>query len=372
MRSLRSKSAFTLVELLVVIAIIGILVALLLPAVQAAREAARRTQCKNNLKNMGLTFQNFHSTYNYFPLGGTSPNPNIQNYLSDSDGTTSDASANGSPNGPLKQGLGWMYQILPYMEEGAIEQFTRQDELAVNTIPLFSCPSRRSGVLSPSGVSLVDYAGVTAGPARTEYDGDYDEYLSDYSTTGDDAGPVTPSWAGLAFWGCFGCGDGLPALGLVGVMKAQGRPVKYNGVIQRSDWSAPLQRHHNFTRKVSFAKIPDGSSKTMVVAEKWVSIDSYDASEGRAYDDNGWADGYDCNNMRMAMLPAIPDSNGSLPANGNCNASSYNYRIGSAHSGVFNAMFADGAVKSINYNVPPETLNQLAHREDSEVIIGEY
>src|ERR1051325_5340711 len=75
------RRAFSLVELLVVIAIIGILVALLLPAIQAAREAARRTQCKNNLHNIALSVHNLFNTYKYFPTGGTVSNPSLDEYL---------------------------------------------------------------------------------------------------------------------------------------------------------------------------------------------------------------------------------------------------------------------------------------------------
>jgi len=96
MRRKFSGRGFTLVELLVVIAIIGILVALLLPAIQAAREAARRTQCNNNLKNITLALQNYHDTYKVFPMGAVFAGPF---------------------GGPRKAGPSWWYGTLPFMEQ---------------------------------------------------------------------------------------------------------------------------------------------------------------------------------------------------------------------------------------------------------------
>src|SRR5437588_4898057 len=95
------RGAFTLVELLVVIAIIGILVALLLPAIQAAREAARRTECKNHLKQICLAISNFESARRVFPTGGALFNPQLEFYLD----------SGGNPYGPDKQGLSWAFQI---------------------------------------------------------------------------------------------------------------------------------------------------------------------------------------------------------------------------------------------------------------------
>jgi len=104
----RSRKAFTLVELLVVIAIIGVLVALLLPAVQAARQSARRTQSLNHLKQIGIAVHNFHDTHNRVPHNGT------QNYTCWNWGPPWDAAP---PRPQLAEGCSWIYKILPYMEQ---------------------------------------------------------------------------------------------------------------------------------------------------------------------------------------------------------------------------------------------------------------
>ena len=138
----RQRSAFTLVELLVVIAIIGVLVALLLPAVQAAREAARRTTCLNQVRQMGIALQNHVDALKVFPTGGSRNDPDIQNYVS---GPTNSP---GTPNGPNKQGLGAFYQMLPFLEQNAVKGIKTQTQLQSTLVPLYNCPSRRP----PAGI----------------------------------------------------------------------------------------------------------------------------------------------------------------------------------------------------------------------------
>ncbi len=133
----RRSAGFTLVELLVVIAIIGILVALLLPAIQAAREAARRTQCANNLKNIALACLNYESSNKTLPIGSLL--------------VTTPTGAAGT-----QSGLGWQVQILPYIEEStvseeALDKYTANgtadayggamNELNALLLPMYLCPS---------------------------------------------------------------------------------------------------------------------------------------------------------------------------------------------------------------------------------------
>ncbi len=157
MRSKQVK-AFTLVELLVVIAIIGILVGLLLPAVQAAREAARRMQCSNNLKQLGLAAHNYHDAYNKFPIG--------HHFV-------------GTPFNGASRGLahGYSLSLLPYIEQGNLyNQFdqrfpifektiTRNGILAGTPLATFSCPSD----IKPPTIDLASEAIRPA--ATTSYKG---------------------------------------------------------------------------------------------------------------------------------------------------------------------------------------------------------
>jgi prepilin-type N-terminal cleavage/methylation domain-containing protein len=133
-----AKVGFTLVELLVVIAIIGILSGLLLPAVQTSRESARRAECMNNLKQIGLAFHHHLQAHNFFPTGGTSH-------------TKPPTYVNGTPLFGREQNAGWGFQILPYIEADTI---WNSDAVTAIATPhkLFFCPSRRA----PQTVSYLD------------------------------------------------------------------------------------------------------------------------------------------------------------------------------------------------------------------------
>lgn len=362
------KRGFTLVELLVVIAIIGILVALLLPAIQAAREAARRTQCKNNLKNIGLAIQNLHDNYKCFPTGGTQPNPDIRNYLRDTYSVANPVLRKGPANGPLQQGLGWMFQLLPFLEEGAIASISQQDQIQTKAIPLYNCPSRRGATFVAGvtqGASLVDYAATVAGPARSEVgDATFNKYLNDPTHA------YFVSRQANDFWGLPGGGasNGRGLQELIDSVNA-GKMPKFRGVVQRGDWLAhPAPgRHGGFMTKMTFSKIEDGASKTIVAAEKWVHTTQTQGELQLTAEDKGWADGWDFDALRSTMLnPRSDSTDPPLPKNNPDHFT--NYLLGSAHSGGINAMYGDASVGFISFDVDLETFNRLGNRYDGEVI----
>ena len=151
-----------------------------------------------------------------------------------------------------------------------------------------------------------------------------------------------------------------------------GKPVVFPGVIQRGDWdytAKPAGKHIGFMVKMTFSKIPDGTSKTLLVSEKWVHVTLYQGSGGQA-DDRGWSDGWDFDALRSTLVPPRSDGTGEAPSGQSTEVA--NYFLGSAHPGGINAALADGSVRGLSYDIDLETLNQLGNRQDGEPIKGEY
>ena len=259
-----------------------------------------------------------------------------------------------------------MYQILPYLEEGAIKSIVHHQDLTKNPVPLYNCPSRRGVTkfaIPPAEtveVSLVDYAAATAGPARSEIGDAIKDYFDNPAT-----------YQNEVFGGCKTCG-GFPSKSIVQQMRNQGTPVLFRGIIQRVDWiytpPSPFNptggEHSGFTVKMTFAKITDGSSKTLLASEKWIHVDDY-LGGGQA-DDRGWADGWDFDILRSCVFAPRVDSEGEAPDRADPRDAG-NYPFGSAHPGGMNALFADGSVTLISYDIDRETFNRLGHRSDGEV-----
>jgi prepilin-type N-terminal cleavage/methylation domain-containing protein/prepilin-type processing-associated H-X9-DG protein len=187
-----SRSAFTLVELLVVIAIIGVLVALLLPAIQAAREAARRSSCGNNLKQLGLGLQNYHDARKTLPYSNVFTVLNSVNYAL-----------------AQYQGPNWVVAILPFIEGGnVISLYNRQAfylddatnaSLHAANLPFMLCPSD-SNASTPFNPATAGYLNAGGGAAATWSRGCYaaNAIVNDMqSYNGQTPGPTGSGWTSL-------------------------------------------------------------------------------------------------------------------------------------------------------------------------------
>ena len=224
----RPRSGFTLVELLVVLGIIGILLSLLLPAVQKVREAAARTQCASNLRQLALAVHNYHDTHRYFPYGQF-----------------------GGPYGagPDSRAWSWLAQVLPFVEQdnlyrqGGIPNTTlRQSGVAGQRLPLFLCPSDPSSANGPRSnagnlagfpVGLSNYKGVSGANWGDDLEG---------------IGPfIDTDWRNRGTNGSF---DGL----------SQG-----DGMFYRVD----------YRRRLRLVQISDGTSNTFMLGEDVAALDEW-------------------------------------------------------------------------------------------------
>jgi prepilin-type N-terminal cleavage/methylation domain-containing protein len=310
--TMAARSAFTLVELLVVIAIIGILVGLLLPAVQSAREAARRTQCSNHLKQLGLGSLNHLSTQGHFPTGGWG-----YFWVGDPD----------QGYGRNQPG-GWVYNVLPYIEQenlhsvGAGRTFAEKQQLNTQVVsvalPGLHCPSRRAARAYTNIFNAVAFnCNNIPNVARTDY--------------------------------AMNCGWG-------GVPHGRGS----DSIAAGENLDGPVRNGISYERSmVKRGGIRDGLSNTLMIGEKYLNPDAY--STGRDGADNETAySGNDNDNYRSAEQNRRPiqDRGGT----------SIYENFGGAHSNGCLFVRCDGSVFTINYSIEPSVYHALGGRNDGLVV----
>jgi prepilin-type N-terminal cleavage/methylation domain-containing protein len=291
----RNSRGFTLVELLVVIAIIGVLVALLLPAVQAAREASRRTKCSNSVKQFGLAFHNHHDVFGIFPDGGENWSPTAYPRTF----------KQGSPATAPDQNWGWGYQILPYIEQTNV--FVEPDDGKVRgaILPIYFCSSRRKPMtitvgptVPPIPAAMIDYVG----------NGGTEDYLPPMQTQ---------------------IVNGI-AVDIPGAAVGNGT----DGVLVRRPGGFP-----NRGPSIRLALLADGASNTLLIGEKRLQPENI--GRAQSHDDQGFTSGWDRDEVCWCNIPPDIDRRGQ---NGF-------YQFGSAHPGGFSAVFCDGSVRTIRYNI---------------------
>jgi prepilin-type N-terminal cleavage/methylation domain-containing protein/prepilin-type processing-associated H-X9-DG protein len=338
------RLGFTLVELLVVIAIIGVMVGLLLPAVQAARESARRMQCSNHLKQIALATLNYESTYRQLPPGpldgdpraitaAGAPNPDGYNY---SAGTTCCRAA-------TRSGWSAQYRILPFLEQNAVYDLGRddppiwpnrannggEDDVARQLISTYYCPTRRP----PTGYG-------SARHGRVDYAGNGGFYHGRPDSTINFIPPAPLGAPEVAF------------------------RTRTNGGLTRGRAGVIIWPGQGDRRVL--ADIRDGTSNTIVFAEKALNFTEHgsDGGDNERWNNAGWDE---C--VVRFHFPPKPDA--LTPPDRKANpsaAANWNRYFGAAHPGGLNAAFVDGSVRFTSFSVDATTWMRLCVSDDGEVI----
>lgn len=320
---------FSLIELLVVIAILGILIGLLLPAVQAAREAARRTSCANNLRQLSLAMTVYEATYSHFPSGGWGW------------GWTADPDRGKDVDQPGN----WLYGLLPLVEETALwelgtdgepdewtsTQLAGAKQRIMTPLPIAVCPSRRPAEAFGTKFHGGSHTPRGSDPCEREVRGDYaacsGNLIVEYTF-----GPPSISDAETYEWG------------------------------ERLGIATGISFYHS---AVTIGQVSDGTSTTYMLGEKYMNQNSYlDGSDPA--DNEDLYSGFNNDNHRIAYYD--PVTGVALTPQQDLPGIISPRSFGSAHYGSCFMSFCDASVRAISYNIDPVAHQRMGSRMDGNKV----